>query len=57
MQFDELPSQFFAHFGNAARFTYFIVGDMPEAQAKNIATRYLACLKATPIRRFQFPQR
>ena len=55
MQFDELPSQFFAHFGNAARFTYFIVGDMPEAQAKNIATRYLASLKGDPNQTLPVP--
>ena len=48
MQFNELPSQFFAHFGNAARYTYFIVGDMPEVQAKNLVTRYLASLKGDP---------
>ena len=48
MQFNELPSQFFAHFGNAARYTYFIVGDLAEAQAKNLVTRYLASLKGDP---------
>ncbi len=48
MQFAELPTQFFAHFGNAARYTYFIVGDLPEPQAKKLATTYLGSLKGDP---------
>lgn len=48
MQFNELPAQFFAHFGNAARYTYFIVGDLPEPQAKKLATTYLGSLKGDP---------
>ena len=48
MQFNELPAQFFAHFGNAARYTYFIVGDLPEVQAKKLATTYLGSLKGDP---------
>lgn len=55
MQLQELPAQFFAHFGNAARFTYFIVGDLPETQAKTLATRYLASLKGDPTQTLPKP--
>ena len=48
MQFEELPKQFFAHFGNAARYTYFIVGDLAEPQAKKLVTTYLASIKGDP---------
>ena len=44
MQQDKLQAQFEAHFGNAARFTFCLVGNLPEAQARELVCRYLAAL-------------
>ena len=36
VQFDGLSKQFDEHFGNAAQFTYCLIGDIPEARAKEL---------------------
>ena len=45
VQFDGLSKQFDEHFGNAAQFTYCLIGDIPEARAKELVTRYIGSLK------------
>jgi len=45
VQFDKLQEQFQAHLGNASRFTYCLIGDIPEAKAKELVLRYIGSLK------------
>lgn len=58
MRYEGLTQQFNEHFGNAGRFTFCLVGDVDEAKAKELVTRYIgslngqantARLKAKPI--------
>ena len=45
VQFDKLQEQFQAHLGDASRFTYCLIGDIPEAKAKELVLRYIGSLK------------
>ena len=45
VQFDKLQEQFQAHLGDASRFTYCLIGDIPEAKAKELILRYIGSLK------------
>ena len=45
VQFDMLQEQFQAHLGDASRFTYCLIGDIPEAKAKELVLRYIGSLK------------
>ena len=45
VQYDKLQEQFQAHLGNASRFTYCLIGDIPEAKAKELILRYIGSLK------------
>ena len=45
MRYERLSEMFNRHYGNAAHFTYCLVGDVPEAQARQWVTRYIASLK------------
>ena len=45
VQYDKLQEQFQAHLGDASRFTYCLVGDIPEAKAKELILRYIGSLK------------
>ena len=45
VQFDKLQEQFQAHLGDASRFTYCLIGDIPEAKAKELVLRYIGPLK------------
>lgn len=45
VQFDKLQEQFQAHLGNASRFTYCLIGDIPEAKAKELVLRYIGSLE------------
>lgn len=46
MQFNELPKAFEKQLGNAAHFTYCLVGNIPADKAKSLITRYIASLPA-----------
>ena len=45
MQWSELPATFDKNFGNAALFTYCLVGDVPESTAKELVLKYIGSLK------------
>ena len=45
VQFDKLQEQFQTHLGDASRFTYCLIGDIPEAKAKELILRYIGSLK------------
>ncbi len=45
VQYDKLQEQFQAHLGDASRFTYCLIGDIPEAKAKELVLRYIGSLK------------
>ena len=45
VQFDKLQEQFQEHLGDASRFTYCLIGDIPEAKAKELILRYIGSLK------------
>ena len=45
VQFDKLQEQFQTHLGDASRFTYCLIGDIPEAKAKELVLRYIGSLK------------
>ena len=45
VQFDKLQEQFQEHLGDASRFTYCLIGDIPEAKAKELVLRYIGSLK------------
>ena len=45
VQYDKLQEQFQAHLGDASRFTYCLIGDIPEAKAKELILRYIGSLK------------
>ena len=45
VQFDKLQEQFQAHLGDTSRFTYCLIGDIPEAKAKELVLRYIGSLK------------
>lgn len=45
VQFDKLQEQFQAHLGDVSRFTYCLIGDIPEAKAKELVLRYIGSLK------------
>ena len=45
VQFDKLQEQFQAHLGDASRFTYCLIGDIPEVKAKELVLRYIGSLK------------
>ena len=45
VQFDKLQEQFQSHLGDASRFTYCLIGDIPEAKAKELVLRYIGSLK------------
>ena len=45
VQFDKLQEQFQAHLGDASHFTYCLIGDIPEAKAKELVLRYIGSLK------------
>ena len=45
VQFDKLQEPFQAHLGDASRFTYCLIGDIPEAKAKELVLRYIGSLK------------
>ena len=45
VQFDKLQEQFQAHLGDASRFTYCLIGDIPETKAKELVLRYIGSLK------------
>lgn len=45
VQFDKLQEQFQAHLGDASRFTCCLIGDIPEAKAKELVLRYIGSLK------------
>lgn len=45
VQFDKLQEQFQAHLGDASRFTYCLIGDIPEAKTKELVLRYIGSLK------------
>lgn len=45
VRFDKLQEQFQAHLGDASRFTYCLIGDIPEAKAKELVLRYIGSLK------------
>lgn len=45
VQFNKLQEQFQAHLGDASRFTYCLIGDIPEAKAKELVLRYISSLK------------
>ncbi len=45
VQYDKLQEQFQAHLGDASRFTYCLIGDIPEAKAKELNLRYIGSLK------------
>ena len=45
VQFDKLQEQFQGHLGDASRFTYCLIGDIPEAKAKELVLRYIGSLK------------
>ena len=45
VQFDKLQEQFQAHLGDASCFTYCLIGDIPEAKAKELVLRYIGSLK------------
>lgn len=45
VQFDKLQEQFQAYLGDASRFTYCLIGDIPEAKAKELILRYIGSLK------------
>ena len=45
VQYDKLEEQFQAHLGDASRFTYCLIGDIPEAKAKELVLRYIGSLK------------
>ena len=45
VQFDKLQEQFQVHLGDASRFTYCLIGDIPEAKAKELVLRYIGSLK------------
>lgn len=44
MKYEELSTQFNLHFGNAAHFTYCLVGDINETKAKDLICKYIASL-------------
>ena len=45
VQYDKLQEQFQTHLGDASRFTYCLIGDIPEAKAKELVLRYIGSLK------------
>ncbi len=45
VQYDKLQEQFQAHLGDVSRFTYCLIGDIPEAKAKELILRYIGSLK------------
>ena len=47
MQYDQLAEQFQKHLGDASGFTYCLMGDIPEAKARELITRYIASLKGS----------
>lgn len=48
MKLQDLPRLFNDRFGNAAYFTYCLVGAIPEAEARQLTERYIASLPGTP---------
>lgn len=48
MRYEDLSPLFDRSFGNAGRFKFCLVGDLPEAEARRLATCYLAALPGTP---------
>ncbi len=45
VRYDRLQEQFQKHLGDASRFTYCLIGDLPEAKAKDLVLRYIGSLK------------
>ena len=48
MKLEDLPRLFNDRFGNAAYFTYCLVGALPEQEARQMIERYIASLPGTP---------
>ena len=48
MKLEDLPRLFNDRFGNAAYFTYCLVGALPEQEARQMTERYIASLPGTP---------
>ena len=48
MKLEDLPRLFNDRFGNAAYFTYCLVGAIPEAEARLLIEKYIASLPGTP---------
>lgn len=48
MKLDDVAAEFKRHFGNAANFTFCLVGSIPETQARQLIERYIASLPGVP---------
>lgn len=48
MRLQDLPRLFNDRFGNAAYFTFCLVGALPEQEARQIIEKYVASLPGTP---------
>lgn len=48
MKFEDLPRLFSDRFGNAAYFTFCLVGALPEQEARQLIEKYIASLPGTP---------
>ena len=49
MKFADVARLFNDRFGNAGEFTYCVLGDISEAEAKDLITRYIASLPGQPV--------